>query len=480
MTHPVTRREALQAPAVPVLLALALFAVPRLALLTRYPPWQDELWTLGVLQRDFPTMLRWVVADQTHPPFFYALAWAWRRAGPDALWWMRLLPALMGIGLAVPLVALCRVARLEFRASVLAVALCAASPWLVFYSLELRDYGLYAALATASLAAWMHAREAGPGDRTPWRVLLAVNIALVYSHYFGWLVIVAEGADALFFSRGRLAAFARNAVWTALAFVPWVAVVGRRAVRVPRGLDMVSWIPRPGPGDLLDPFRASLGVSPWIALDLGLLVLAGGVIAWALARERRSMLAPVVLAATLPVVLTFAASVAGPRSVWVVRYLLAAGPPFLILLAMGITSLLQPRTLALGFALWPASLLIWHAARRDDKVPYDAILAGIATRDFSTGGTSRRSTPVYVLDYEQGGPLAWASAHSAAPRDVSTLSSVDSVHAPRAWVLWNEARPPAGPTPTARLVRNGYRIEQEFSVRGMDDSVVAIAVRRRP
>lgn len=481
MTPPATRRAP---PAVPLLLALALFAVPRLALLTRYPPWQDELWTLDVLRRDFPTMLRWVVADQTHPPLFYALGWAWQRAGSGELWWMRLLPALIGIGTAIPVLALCRAARLEFRAAFLAVLLCAASPWLVFYALELRDYGLYAALATASLAAWLRVREA-PDDRGRWRVLTAVNVLLVYSHYFGWLVIAAEGADVLRSARRRLVPLARSAGWTVLAFLPWVALVVRRAVRFPRGLDMVSWIERPAIGDILDPFRAALGASPWIGLDLALVVLAFGVIVALLMRERTrpdsraGAFVPLLIATVLPPVIVLGASIAGPRSMWVARYLLGVAPPFLVLLAAGISAALPARatSLVLAAGLWPAVLTTWHAAVRDEKVPFDAIARGIADRDAAHG-----ASPVFALDYAEGGPLAWAAVRAApagaAPLAVATIPSVDSLVAPRAWVVWNEHRPPPGAPPPARLIRRGYRAEQEFFVRGMGDSVVSLAVRR--
>ena len=479
MTPPETRR----APSSALLVvALVLFAVPRLAMLTRYPPWQDEIWTLDVLQRDFPTMLRWIVADQTHPPLFYALAWCWRRVGDDSLWWMRLLPALIGTGTAVPLVALCRAARLEPRAARLAVALAAASPWLVFYSVELRDYGLYVALATASLAAWLRARDAAPGDHAPRRVLLAVNVALVYSHYFGWLVIAAEGVDALFAARRRLVPFARSAAWTALAFAPWAALVVRRAVRYPRGLDMVSWIPRPTVGDLVDPYIAAIGSSPWLGVDLAIVVLASGAIAWGASRVSRQRVAAIdgaftflLLAATVPAALAFGTSVLGPRSMWVARYMLAVAPPFLVLIALGVSAVLPARSgwLALGFALWPASLTARHFVRRDEKVPFDTILRNIAARD----STSAR-VPVYALDYSEGGPLAWSAAHEPGRLDVSTISGVDSVQAPHAWVVWNEVKPPVGPTPTARLVRQGYRVQQQFWVRGMEDSVIAVAVSR--
>jgi hypothetical protein len=250
---------------------------------------------------------------------------------------------------------------------------------------------------------------------------------------------------------------------------------------------MVSWIPRPVVGDFFDPYRAALGTSPWIGVDLTLVVLAGGAIAWCVLRERgrprgdggaeggNSPLVPLLLAATIPAVLTFGASVAGPRSLWVARYVLAVAPPFLVLVAVAVTATLpaRARSLAFAFALWPAALTAWHATRRDEKVAFDTITREIGGRDAAIPGT-----PVYALDYTEGGPLAWVSARLPPHVAVSTLVSVDSVRAPRAWVVWNEAMPPHGPTPTARLIRHGYRVEQEFFVRGMDDSVVVIAVRR--
>jgi hypothetical protein len=222
-----------------------------------------------------------------------------------------------------------------------------------------------------------------------------------------------------------------------------------------------------------------------MGVDLMVVVLAGGAIAWCVLRARpraggavgvgNSPLNALLLAATLPVALTFAASVVGPRSMWVARYMLAVAPPFLVLAAVAITGALpaRARSMAFAFALWPAALTAWHASRRDEKVAFDAITSEIGTRDAAAPGA-----PVYALNFTEGGPLAWLAARRTPHLAVSTIASVDSVHAPRAWVVWNEAMPPFGPTPTARLIRDGYRVEQQFFVRGMDDSVVVIAVRR--
>ena len=44
------------------------FAVLRLATLTHYPPWTDEVWTFGILPQTFRRLLRWFAGDQRHRP----------------------------------------------------------------------------------------------------------------------------------------------------------------------------------------------------------------------------------------------------------------------------------------------------------------------------------------------------------------------------------------------------------------------------
>lgn len=461
--------------------ALGAFAAFRLPALVRYPPWTDEVWTIATYHRLFINMLRTEADDQTQPPLFYALLWFWRKAGGDALWWLRLLPCLFGIFLALPVIAICRRARLGAEATVLALGLVASSQLMIFYADELRNYSLYALLAACSLALWLRVRD--DAALRDLRLLTVVNVLLVYSHYFGCLVVAAEWLDALVAKRSRLRAMTASGALTAASLVPWAAFVVSRAMRSGDALGNAAWIPRPHVGDLLDPFRLALGRSPSIALDLALLVLIGGAVAFLVVRARREqpMLVALAVVALAPAVLAFAASVLSPRSVWVTRYLLATAVPFLVLTGAAVAALLPARLrrFAVVFALWPAGLSVAALVDGREKVRFDQLADGIVA------ASPPGKADVYALDWVEGGPLRYQAARFRGALRVMLLPAVDSLTPSSGWLLWSEHHPPRGLPPAAALRRRGYLTGSALTVTGMyddqlgrTDSVVALPFRR--
>ncbi|HVZ49506.1 MAG TPA: glycosyltransferase family 39 protein, partial [Gemmatimonadaceae bacterium] len=180
-----------------------MFAAFRLPELTRYPLWYDEVFSLTLAQQDWAELLRRAVADRTNPPLFYALLKAWIGIGGESVAWMRLLPCLCGILVAVPLVALARRWLGDLPAAFAAGMAAAASPLAVFLANELRGYSLLLLLATLSCLAFARltddrAGAGAAGPVPPLALLVAVNVALVYAHYFGWLVVGAEVGAAAF------------------------------------------------------------------------------------------------------------------------------------------------------------------------------------------------------------------------------------------------------------------------------------------
>jgi len=122
-------------------------------------------------------MLAAAVRDRTNPPLFYVLLKTWIGVGGTSVAWMRLLPCVLGILAAVPVVALAR--RLGTTATVATVAAAAASPLAVLRSNELRGYSLLLLLSATSLlcyarlvetAAWL-APGTGDGESPSWRGL---------------------------------------------------------------------------------------------------------------------------------------------------------------------------------------------------------------------------------------------------------------------------------------------------------------------
>ncbi|MBI3568250.1 MAG: hypothetical protein HY084_08640 [Gemmatimonadetes bacterium] len=463
--------------------AVALFAAFRLPWLVRLPPWTDEIFTLGVVAQPFRDMVVSQADDQTNPPLFYLALWAWRAAGPHSLWWSRLLPCLFGILLALPVLSICRRARLGAAATALALSLVAASQALIFHSNELRNYSLYALLAAWSLALWLRVRERA--TRRDLLLLTAVNVALVNTHYVGCVVVAVEWIDAAGWARARLRAITLSAAVTACSLLPWLWLVARRARRSGDVLGNAGWIPRPSVGDLFDPYRWILGRSPWIAVDLALLVALGGLLALHVTRSRRSNPAttPLALLAFAPSLIVLAVSMLTPMSIWVARYVLACAVPFLVLTAAALTETPPAplRRFAILFALWPAALSVTAIVDGTEKVRYDRLAAQMVA------ASSPRRADVFTSNWVEGGPLAFQARRLGGVMNVAYTPSPSALTATEGWFVWSEHHPPPGPPPTVLLHRHGYRTGDALSAAGMwddmqgrTDSVVAVPFHRDP
>lgn len=475
-------RARLARPEIAAALAVGAFTVLRLAALTRYPFWTDETWTLEVGRSSLRTALMLHADDQTHPPLFYTLLWFWRRVGGDSLVWVRLLPCLAGIATAIPMFAIARAARMSARATWLSLLLGAGSGLLVAYSAELRNYSLLALAGSASLALWLRARDGG--TRRDFIALSIANMVLVNTHYFGVFVVMAEWCDALGWARRRLRAMTVSATVAALSLAPWLFETVRRARITGNHLEVVSWIPYPHVGDLLDVVSETLGTTPWPAFDIAAAVVACSAVAiWAV-RARHSVAAPglrlLLLAVMVPVGIAFVASVVGPRPVWLVRYLITVAPPFLLLLGGALDALIPARLapVAVALALIPGVLTARSLVRGEAKPRFDTVVRTIAAHesapriDLLLPGVVEALPVIYAIRGEPALPRQ-LNARSMEP---GARPDVDS-----GWIVWSDVHSPRGLPPSATLLRQGFAIGPAFGFRSKEDSLVALRfVRKAP
>lgn len=109
--------------------------------------WVDEGATVHLLRTDFGGMLDGLTITEKTPPLYYLLAWLWTRPFGTGEVGLRSLSALIGV-LTIPAVyALARQLASE-RAALIAAALAAVNPLLVWYSQEARAYALLVLLVT--------------------------------------------------------------------------------------------------------------------------------------------------------------------------------------------------------------------------------------------------------------------------------------------------------------------------------------------
>jgi mannosyltransferase len=177
--------------------------------------WFDEGNTAQEVSFRFGQTLTLLKHYESTPPLYYGIAWVWSRVFGDTELGLRSLSALLGV-LAVPM-AFAAASKLgSRRTGLIAAALVAFNPYLIWYSQEARAYSLAVLLVGASLLAFAHVR-ADPSPRNVALWVIASGLALT-TEYYSFLVILPEALWLLYVHRHRRAVWAGMgalAVWTA-------------------------------------------------------------------------------------------------------------------------------------------------------------------------------------------------------------------------------------------------------------------------
>src|SRR5215208_3044763 len=103
--------------------------------------WFDEATTVHLVRMDLGGMLGAIPDSESTPPVYYVLAWLWTNVFGVGEVGLRSLSALVGTATVPVVYALGRRVASE-RAALIAAALAATNPLLVWYSQEARAYAL--------------------------------------------------------------------------------------------------------------------------------------------------------------------------------------------------------------------------------------------------------------------------------------------------------------------------------------------------
>ncbi len=176
-----------------------LAALLRLPTLGTQSFWLDESVTVRLVRRSFVGMLSALPGSESTPPLYYVLAWPWTRVFGSGEVGLRLLSALFGI-LTVPVVYAAAVRLVSRRAGVVAGALAATSPLLIWFSQEARAYALLTLLSAVLLLLFARVLERPtPRRYALWALTAALALA---THYFAVFVIAPQLAWLLMRRRG--------------------------------------------------------------------------------------------------------------------------------------------------------------------------------------------------------------------------------------------------------------------------------------
>jgi uncharacterized membrane protein len=332
-------------------LACFLYVGFRLWNLTASCLWFDEIFSVHAAEHTWTGLLNFAALDLIHPPLFYAALKIWMLIGGDSVFWLRLFPVVMASATLLPLILLCGELKFSTYETVAVILLLAVNGSLIKYAQEVRMYSMLFFLATMSI--WLFMRWNLRAEKTLLLWLFVVNLLLIYTHYFGWLVVLTEVVAALAFKRDVKNWFLMTGVWI-LAFVPWTYAVFS-AYKTNGGLEQnLNWADKPGIAAVLQ-FVATLhqpfyfqqtSADPAFSL-FGIPVIIVSVTAvvclFIFEKNLRTEVRTLLAFTAIPLAIAFLASWLTPFSVWGTRHLMVVFAPYLLLVVMGI-KYMTPRT----------------------------------------------------------------------------------------------------------------------------------------
>ncbi len=335
------------------LIALLAFAV-RIVRLEDANIWWDEGLAVWLARMPVPDMMRWTAVD-VHPPLYFGLLHFWRLVAGDSEFAVRFLSAMMGV---LTVVALWRLGRRVFpeqpAIALLGALFLALSRFEVWWSQEARMYMMGGLLFTLSL--YFTVRLRYQPDWLARLGYLVTTIAALWTLYLLSFTLIIEGLYWVWTLRNlawkdrwrQLVRWGFYQVIVLATFLPWLAYA------IPR---MRSWSVQVAfdPKIFLELFATLLLIGEsvhverfqWLVMvGMGLIIL-GVLIGWRRAHNVRTRdgLALLVLAVAIPpAVVWFTTTM--PRGFGYspkpeARYLLPFTPPFYLLAAWALVSLIN-------------------------------------------------------------------------------------------------------------------------------------------
>jgi mannosyltransferase len=303
--------------------------------------WADEALTANAVAGGFGDI--WGALDrhaEATPPLYFYATWLWSQlfgSGDGAL---RSLSAAAGL-LTVPAVfALGRRAVSE-RAGLVAAALVAASPFLVWYSQEARAYALAGLFTGLVLLFYALARDRpSPRHLAGWALC---SVLALCSHYFTFFVVIPAALLLVARERGRATLVATGATLLCAAAL---------VVRAQSQSDLTSWIELQPFSDRVEGVVKALVSGPsgapgqFLGLIAGVVLTAGlGLGVRAALRRPWGLLTELLVVAGAAVLAPFALWIVGADYVFY-RYFVFAWLPLAVVVGAGLSSLRGPYPLA--------------------------------------------------------------------------------------------------------------------------------------
>jgi hypothetical protein len=378
---------------------------------------------------------------------------------------------------------------------------------LIRYGQEVRMYSLLFCFSIASL--WLYVRYLRGSTRLVFAALLAANLLLVYTHNFGWLVVLAEWTAVAFLKRERLVVFSIACAALGAAFAPWLWIVWRAASESVGLAENIGWIARPGWQAvtqflliLCEPFyyqassvdapnvRAiAMPVATMLLLCVAVYLAARG---W---RERAARL--LAIFTFLPIAVALIASWILPYSFWGARHLIVIFAPFAMLAGVAVFRL--PSRIATTLACVLACFLIATSGVQQFRSALPMYFWCLwQDLVLQAEEVTTQPTTIFAFEDEAAYHLWWATKNNAAfrvvsvdgypdmpedrayflPRGFPDVAVMRSLEGDRFWLAFRAQRWRPEKEVVQELRKRGYEIGEPFESTAQGATAFLVPVSR--
>jgi 4-amino-4-deoxy-L-arabinose transferase-like glycosyltransferase len=369
----------------------------RLQNLSFQPLWGDEGWSFYFAVQPLPELLALTAID-IHPPLYYILLKGWlfiTGIGPEEARFFSVITGTM----LIPTLYVLGQRLFDDRVGVTGAAVVSVMPMAIYYSQEVRMYGLVTLLG--AMAVYFFVRQ---GSR--WLTAYVVTMtAALYTMYYAALIFLFQILYILltrFWFRERKGRFASKFVYSTLApfiyvaliYLPWLIYAGPRLVNyVENKRDVEGYLPLNFIRFLGDHLVAfSVGhLSPnlqqyiWVALLFVVIASLGFMAALSFNKHKPHLYLPLYL--FTPLLMGYLINLVYPFTPrFFERTLLLAAPAYWLLIAAGIIWLWDRQYLLVGTVVLAMLLVInvsligFYTMARYPNEDYRPLLKDIATR----------------------------------------------------------------------------------------------------
>jgi len=205
----------------------------------------DEPFTIFYAQAGFPALFE-MLKTENNPPLFFVLLHFWIKVFGISAFSVRFLPFLFSV-LTAPVIYLTGKRYFSEGSGILASLIFTFSNYQLAFSHEARVYPLFALLTCISMYFFLSLLKK-PERKSSFYLLILANVLLIYSHFFGFFVIVLQILSCLVFEDTRKAAKVclQAQLITLFFYLPYFPVFFSRFFASSGG----TWVPPPVISDL--------------------------------------------------------------------------------------------------------------------------------------------------------------------------------------------------------------------------------------